>query len=196
MKNSIPGKSICRTFAFICFSLIFLINTLSAEIKPPYTKKELLKELVKLNDRSIPGALNNQWTGKDNLYYGAVFDADSVVTPMGTAKLIQSLMCCYVSPGSKYYKSKEILQHLTLAASGLLNLQHEDGTIDLISTNFHSTPDLGFTIYPLALAYSIMQKNNQLNYGEFPGILKQYLLNAGKALSVGGIHTPNHRWVV
>jgi hypothetical protein len=119
-----------------------------------------------------------------------------VVSPMGTAMLIQNLMCSYVSPGSKYYKSEELLQRLTLAARGLLSLQHEDGTIDLISTNFHSTPDLGFTIYPLGMAYSIMLKNDKLNYGEFPGILKQYLLHAGKALSVGGVHTPNHRWVI
>jgi hypothetical protein len=85
---------------------------------------------------------------------------------------------------------------MTIAAGALLNLQHDDGTIDLLSTNFHSTPDLGFTIYPLALAYSIMQKNNHLNYGEFPSLIKKYLLNAGEVLSVGGVHTPNHRWVI
>ena len=160
------------------------------------SKKELLSELVKLNDKNIPGSLNNQWTEKGNQYWGAVFDGDSVVSPIGTAHYIQNLMCGYVSPQSKYYKSKEILQRLTLAANGLLNLQHDDGTIDLISTNFHSTPDLGFTIYPLALAYSIMQKNDKLEYGEFPSVMKQYMLNAGKALSVGGVHTPNHRWVI
>jgi hypothetical protein len=160
------------------------------------SKKELLSELVKLNDKNIPGSLKNQWTEKGSQYYGAVFDGDSVVSPIGTAHYIENLMCGYVSPQSKYYKSGEILNRLTLAAKGLLNLQHEDGTIDLISTNFHSTPDLGFTIYPLALAYSIMLKNNKLDYGEFPAVMKQYLLNAGKALSVGGVHTPNHRWVI
>ena len=144
-------------------------------------QKELLSELVKLNDNGIQGALNNQWIAKDNQYYGAVFDGDSVVSPIGTAHFIQNLMCSYVSPDSKYYKSKEILQRLTLAAQGLLNLQHEDGTIDLISTNFHSTPDLGFTIYPLGLAYSIMLKNNKLNYGELPSTMKKYFLNAGES---------------
>lgn len=85
---------------------------------------------------------------------------------------------------------------MTLAGTALLNLQHLDGTIDLPSTNFHSTPDLAFTIYPLASAYSIMLKNDQLKYGELPSLVKQYLLKGGKVLSVGGIHTPNHRWVV
>jgi hypothetical protein len=85
---------------------------------------------------------------------------------------------------------------MSLAAEGLLRLQHEDGTIDLISTNFHSTPDLGFTIYPMALAWSVIQKYDKLKYGELPESMKKYMLNAGKALCVGGIHTPNHRWVV
>jgi len=179
----------------IVLLFLFCVSTASA-FGATKNKKELLSELVKLNDKNIPGTLKNQWIAKDDQYYGAVFDGDSVVTPMGTAQFIQNLMCAYVSPGSKYYKSKEILQRMTLAAGGLLNLQHEDGTIDLIATNFHSTPDLGFTIYPLAQAYSIMLMNNKLEYGELPSAMKKYMLNAGKALSVGGIHTPNHRWVV
>jgi hypothetical protein len=174
--------------------LMFLFANASAIV--PHNKKELIIELIRLNDNTIPNALNRQWTDRNSVYYGAVFSDDSVVSPIETSKLIQNLMCSYVSPESKYYRSNEILQRMVLAASGLLNLQHNDGTIDLISTNFHSTPDLGFTIYPLALAYSMMLKNNQLNYGEFPALLKKYLLNAGNALSVGGVHTPNHRWVI
>jgi len=159
-------------------------------------RQELLSELIRLNDKKIPDALAYQWTEKDLIYYGVVFDRDSVVSPGGTAGLIQNLICSYVSPGSKYYHSKEILTRMILAAEGLLKLQHDDGTIDLLSTNFHSTPDLGFTIYPLALSYSIMLKNSQLNWSELPSLMEQYLIKAGNALSVGGIHTPNHRWVV
>ena len=181
----------------LCISMIFLCSASEAmEISPPLSKKELLSQLIRINDESIPAALNRQLTETGKRYYGAMFDADSVVSPIGTSQFIQTLMCSYVSRDSKYYKSKEILQRMTLAANALVNLQHEDGTIDLLSTNFHSTPDLGFTIFPLAMSYSIMIKNGQLRYGEFPSHMKQYLLKAGEALSVGGIHTPNHRWVV
>ncbi len=194
MSKNLISKT---TIVLFCLISVFFVSCSEAvKITPPVTKKELLKELIKLNDNNIPNSLSKQWIEKDTQYFGAVFDADSVVTPMGTAQFIQNLMCSYVSPESKYYKSKEILQRITMAASGLLNLQHEDGTIDLISTNFHSTPDLGFTIYPLAISYSIMLKNNTLDYGDFPATMKKYLLNAGKALSVGGVHTPNHRWVI
>src|SRR5690606_22335008 len=50
--------------------------------------------------------------------------------------------------------------------------------------------------FPVATAYSIMLQNDKISYGEFPEAIKKYLLKAGDALSVGGIHTPNHRWVV
>jgi hypothetical protein len=191
-KMIIPNRLVL-VFLFIA---ILLNRSLAEGIMPPYNKKELLSQLIRLNDESIPAALSRQSIVKDNVYYGAVLDGDSVVSPIATAGLIQSLMCGFVSRDSKYYKSTEILQRMTLAARGLLNLQHEDGTIDLLSTNFHSTPDLGFTIYPIALAYSIQLKNNHLTYGELPSLIKQYLLQAGKALTVGGVHTPNHRWVV
>jgi len=162
----------------------------------PYNKKELLEQLIKLNDESIPKALSKQLTGKNNPYYGTVYDGDSILSPIGTAGLIQTLMCGYVSRESKYYHSKEILDRMTLAAKALLNLQHADGTIDLLQTNFHSTPDLAFTIYPLALSYSILLQHKQSNFQQLPALMKEYLLKAGNALSVGGIHTPNHRWVV
>jgi hypothetical protein len=162
----------------------------------PYNKKELLEQLIKLNDENIPKALSKQLTGKNNPYYGAVYDGDSILSPIGTAGLIQTLMCGYVSRESKYYNSKEILDRMILAAKALLNFQHSDGTIDLLQTNFHSTPDLAFTIYPLALSYSILLQHKQSNFQGLPALMKEYLLKAGNALSVGGIHTPNHRWVV
>lgn len=187
----------CRklVWIFLPVSLLFGIQDMNAQSRT-HDKKELLRQLVRVNDEIIPVELGRQHTEKNKRYYGALFDGDSVVSPIRTAHLIQTLMCGYVSPGSRYYKSAEILERMTLAARALGDLQHEDGTIDLLSTNFHSTPDLGFTIFPVAAAYSMMLKNNHLSFGDFPVAMKKYLLKAGEALSVGGIHTPNHRWVV
>jgi hypothetical protein len=186
-----------RTTLLYFYLLLFYSSHTGAQgLVYPYSKKQLLAELIKLHDAQIPNALTRQMNVKERKHFGAVFDADSVVSAGGTSGLIQTLMCAYVSTSSKYFQSKEILQRMVLAANALVRLQHEDGTIDLPSTNFHSTPDLGFTIYPMSLAYSIMLKNSKINFGELPALMKQYFLQAGKALSVGGIHTPNHRWVV
>ncbi len=184
--------------AMLTFSIFLLFNLqgYASGTTDGYSKQELLLKLIELNDERIPEVISRQWTQEGHLYYGAVYDHDSVVSPGATSGLIVYLMSGYVSKESKYYKSKEILRHMTMAAEGLVNLQHEDGTIDLLSTNFHSTPDLGFTIYPLAHAYEMMLQHDKLDYGTFPETIKEYLINAGRALSVGGIHTPNHRWVV
>lgn len=164
--------------------------------QPGPERQKLLTALVAANDENIPHALARQSRQAGEHYFGAMFDADSVVSPIGTAQLIQTLMCAYVSKESRYYHSKDILARMELAADALIGLQHDDGTIDLLTTNFHSTPDLGFTIFPLAASYSIMTKHRTLGYGGLPAQLKAYLLKAGDALAVGGIHTPNHRWVV
>lgn len=156
----------------------------------------LFRKLVEINDRNIPNLISTQNTDPRSRFYGCSFDADSLVSPVSTAGFIQSLVCSYVSPASAYYKSPDVLKKLELAGEGLLRMQHDDGTIDLLSTNFHSTPDLGFTIYPIAASYSILLKNKELNFGKLPELLKNYMLNAGKALTVGGVHTPNHRWAI
>src|SRR5688572_24788229 len=68
----------------------------------------LLRKLIAVNDESIAGALKRQSVRQNSLYFGAVFDADSVVSPIGTAQLIQTLMCGYVSKDSRYYNSSQI----------------------------------------------------------------------------------------
>ncbi len=160
------------------------------------TKKELMSDLIVINDSVIAVEMQRQLLNTPTRYEGALLDQDSVVSPIQTAHFIQTLMCGYVLKESKYYKSPELLMRMTMAARALVDLQHEDGTIDLVTTNFHSTPDLGFTIFPLAVAYSILLQNNKLPFGGLAVPMKQYLKKAGDALAVGGIHTPNHRWVV
>ena len=99
--------------------LLFSQANAQGTIPYPYDKKVLLSQLIKLNDKSIPRILDRQISEKNNLYYGVVYDNDSVVSPIGTSNLIQTLMCSYVSRDSKYYQSKEMLQRMTIAASGL-----------------------------------------------------------------------------
>jgi hypothetical protein len=75
-------------------------------------------------------------------------------------------------------------------------MQHPDGTIDLLSTNFHSTPDTAFVLENIIPAYRFIIHSKLKQPEKILDLLKQFLLKAGDALSVGGIHTPNHRWVV
>jgi hypothetical protein len=78
----------------------------------------------------------------------------------------------------------------------LLNVQYSDGTIDLHTTNFHSTPDTAFIVNYLSPVLVILQGLERPELEGLTGKMSSFLYNTGRCLLVGGIHTPNHRWVV
>ena len=148
---------------------------------------------IKENDKRVSRLLAKQEKRIDHPFYGGMPNDYGIFTPMGTAALIRYASVSFQSASSEYHQSKEMVQAMEIASECLLKLQHEDGTIDLYSTNFHSTPDTGFVVEPICQAYTILSGGQE---DKLMGNLKTFLLNAGEALSVGGIHTPNHRWVV
>jgi hypothetical protein len=152
--------------------------------------------LVAANDRQIPSLLLRQETQASHSFAGGVPDLDGIYTAGAAAGFIKTLASVYCAPESKYHRSKALLPPLVLSARFLLSMQHPDGTIDLHTTNFHSTPDTAFVVEPVALAALILAAGKERELDPLLELLKTFLQNAGKALSVGGIHTPNHRWVV
>jgi hypothetical protein len=104
------------------------------------------------------------------------------------------LAASYSSPLSSYRKSAALIPYMEKIINFLLAAQYADGTLDL--GNLGSPPDTAFIMDPLCGAAVILkgQKGKALN-----GVkdnLKTFLQKAGDALTVGGVHTPNHRWVV
>jgi hypothetical protein len=157
---------------------------------------ELLKWLIQRNDQSLLNRLEYQQQDTTHPRFGGVKDAYQIFTPQNTAYFIKTIVCSLVTPYSQYYKAEEFISPLENAADYLLKTQYADGTIDLLSTNFHSTPDTGFVVNDLAPVYSLMKRANWTELNGVQEKLQQFLRKAGEALSVGGIHTPNHRWVV
>lgn len=157
---------------------------------------ELLQKFVKKYDEYIPRVLAMQEEDPSHLWHGGIKNNYGIHNPQQTAGFFQTLSCGYVSEESKYFHDEALLQPLLRAADYMLKAQHPDGTIDLHATNFHSTPDTAFTVEPVSLGYTLLQNDASEATEEVREKLKTYLQHAGKALSVGGIHTPNHRWVV
>lgn len=160
------------------------------------TMPSWLVDLVKRNDSGIENLLKYQVSDTSSPDYGGVRDGYDILNPHSTSALVQVGASSIFSPSSKYYRSAELLEKMRLATLYLLKLQHSDGTIDLLSTNFHSTPDTGFLVKRLAIAYSLLERSQTPDAQKVLEPLKKFLLNGGEALIVGGIHTPNHRWVV
>lgn len=156
----------------------------------------LVQLLIRENDRLMPDLIKRQTQDKGSRFYGGLPDSRGLHNPGGGAALIQRAASSFIEEESEYFRSPQLLEVMQKAIEFLLRTQHQDGTVDLLTTNFHSTPDLAFVVEPVCLAYTLLNKNQpDISKGLLDKI-KTFLLKGGKALTVGGIHTPNHRWVV
>jgi hypothetical protein len=156
----------------------------------------ILKILVELNDAKIEALLSCQLDKPGDRWDGGIVNEFDIPNAHSTSAFLEVLASSYASPLSRYYLSASLEKPLERAARCLLNVQYSDGTIDLHTTNFHSTPDTAFIVNYLS---PVFVKLTRLERQEIEGCLdhlSSFLKNAGKCLLVGGIHTPNHRWVV
>jgi len=157
---------------------------------------DLYEFLVSENDNHIPDLLARQEKHEGHKWFGALVDSYGIHTPGGTSHFIRNLATAYTAPESRYYQDADLAKALEMAADYMVNVQHDDGTIDLHTTNFHSPPDTGFVLELLAIAMELLNRfdNNELTV--FKKQMQTFIIRAADALTVGGIHTPNHRWVV
>ncbi|GAB3335417.1 hypothetical protein GCM10027299_44380 [Larkinella ripae] len=162
----------------------------------PQAKPGWLIDTIKANDEQIGKVRANRVKETGSPAFGGFKDADDIPNAQSTADFVRRSCCALSCPESTFYRSKELLGETGLALQYLLKLQHSDGTIDLPMTNFHSTPDTGFIVKRLTTAYSLLDRSGTPGAEPVLASLKTFLQRAGDALAVGGIHTPNHRWVV
>ena len=157
---------------------------------------EIIEKLSLLNDQNIPDYLKRQVNKVGDRWDGGVEDMYELPNVHSTKELISVAGSAYTSKFSIYYLSPDLIKPLERAAACLVNVQHDDGTIDLHSTNFHSTPDTAFIVNDLCPVFICLK---QLNHPDLKGVinnLETFLAKAGESFAVGGIHTANHRWVV
>ncbi|MCP9767861.1 hypothetical protein EGI22_08045 [Lacihabitans sp. LS3-19] len=155
-----------------------------------------LIEWIKIHDKALPNFKSNKITHSSNKYVGGYFDGDEIPSPHSTAGFIAKASMLFACEESDFYNSKDVLKDIEAASKALLKFQHSDGTIDLLSTNFHSTPDTAFVLENIIPSYKFLLKSKVKGSENAIENLKSFIKNAGEALIVGGVHTPNHRWVV
>jgi hypothetical protein len=157
--------------------------------------------MVQSNEKHISDLLDIQDMVKGSFTFGAVPDKFGIYHPGRAASFIYHLMAGYFINESRYYADTALLDPCKKAAEYLESVQYEDGTFDLLTTNFNSPPDTAFIMEPVCVVLSVLNKIQDPRLRvteliELAGILKRITLKAGECLVTGGIHTPNHRWVV
>jgi hypothetical protein len=153
-------------------------------------------QLIRQNDQSLKSILERTEADPSSPQFGSVVDGVGMVTAHSVTSLIKTALNALISEPSAYFGDQRLIEVVGAAVGVLLKLQHADGTIDLVTTNFHSTPDTGFIVKWMAPGYRLLKESEIPNKEQITKPLWTFLERAGEALKVGGIHTPNHRWVV
>ena len=158
----------------------------------------------------FPALFTNAWAGqrRDDDFYRKIVLANN----RSVAKLLDelkpeitevrrrlgydlaNLAAAFCEPTSAYYQKEALLPYMTKIGRFLVKAQHPDGTLDL--GNLASPPDTAFILEPLCAAGVILNSNPSAALNEATALLKEFIVKAGEALRLGGVHTPNHRWVV
>jgi len=161
----------------------------------PQATSEIITKLVAVNDAKIPVWLATQEKRADHRWVGGSIGGNGIHWVQGTTEMISTLCCGICAPGSSYFQSKELVEPLRLAVAYLLRAQHADGTIDLHTSNFASPPDTAFAIDRMYPVYRLFSDSGLRSLNEIAVDLGTFIQRAAGAVAVGGIHTPNHRWV-
>jgi hypothetical protein len=127
---------------------------------------------------------------------GFIVPAYGFAYPASNAVELKGLIALFCHPRSRYYHQALLAPRIDLAIGYLEREQHADGTIDLPTTNFHSPPDTAFVVQDLLLVERLLEADGSAPTLAWRERLAQFLRRAAEAMADGGIHTPNHRWVV
>jgi hypothetical protein len=100
----------------------------------------------------------------------------------------------YACESSAFYKSPQVIDLLHKTTEKLFQSQRADGTIN--AGNLESPPDTAFIMEPLCAGIFILSQLEDTALSSLLISIKSFVLKVGEALVTGGVHTPNHRWVV
>ncbi|MCX6949087.1 MAG: hypothetical protein NTX39_05395 [Opitutae bacterium] len=160
------------------------------------TLDPVLRQLIQANDESIAPLLAQQESRLGHRWIGGLPDKNGMHTVGATNLMLSKLAAAACSPSSKYFESETLIAPMQAAIRYLLAAQHPDGTIDYYATNFHSPPDLAFNLEIACPTCLLLRASAVPAIVALSGELGVFITRAAAAIAHGGIHTPNHRWVV
>ena len=149
--------------------------------------------LVERHDASVGALLESQITDSSSPWCGSVADGFGLHSAGSAGSVAETLAAAFVHPASRFHQDRALLDRITLAAGFLERSQSPQGNIDLLTTNFNSPPDTGFVVHGVATAAAIARRHGA---DAITRALQAFLVKAGAGMASGGVHTPNHRWVI
>lgn len=149
-------------------------------------------------DAEVEKTLSRQCLDPTLPYYGVTPDfAKGYCEPTMGCGNAALLMTAYYNPDAARYHDPLLLERAAMAMDYTLSMVHEDGSIDLMETNFHDATLNGFALHNLGPAVLVMQRDSEHTPAEEALMEKclSFVRSSADAMVNLGFHTPNHRWV-
>ena len=159
---------------------------------------DLISLIADMTDRAIPYILAAQVNDESSPFNGGqIAKGKGFAEPFSGFSNADTLLAAYFYPQSAYYKSQEVLNAAIRALEYLLNATHDDGTLDLLETNFHDATLNGFAMKILGYTHHLVKQHAKTTAEKHAlGLISQFAEKSVEAMYYGGFHTPNHRWVM
>lgn len=144
---------------------------------------------------ALKRGLRNIIRNPEDPHYGKLLTESGLPEPASSFGYIECAVSLYISPDSDYYRDQDVLELLRLLCIGAEDGLHEDGTDDLLISNFHQ-PEY-FHTPNICMAYRMIRDLPDKNEEETEIAEHIYRLveRVAQGLLASGFHTPNHRWV-
>jgi hypothetical protein len=153
-------------------------------------------------ERSVRESYARQVLDPARFDHGAFLsERDGCANPDHTANAKDLAGACYVflAEGSDLAGDDDLFERIELAIAFQRRSQRPTGLIDLISINWESPPDTGFTVQLLATVVELARRHAATGDERariIADTLGEYVRTAAAGMIGRGFHTPNHRWVV
>ncbi len=154
---------------------------------------KLLAHALENSRQGVEYLLKNQNTDPASPWQGTILNGYGIPNFSAMAGMFDTYGAALMHPQSKYYRNAEVFARLKLCAASLKQNQSPAGFLSNLDTNFNSPPDTAFAIRAAANGMLIAK---QTKSREIFAVMEPFVKSASDGLAVGGIHTPNHRWVL
>jgi hypothetical protein len=151
------------------------------------------REIVARNEARVDELLRVQVTDPQSPWRGACPNEFGLHWPHSAARILEALTAAFLTPASKFHKDRVLVERMRLAAGFLDRDQNEKGNITLPISNYESPPDTAFVVRNVAPAAVLARRHGER---DLEALTESFLRRAGGGMATGGVHTPNHRWVV
>jgi len=159
--------------------------------------------ILRSQEARVRAAFARQVLDRARPEYGAFLSERSGGHPNAdhgsNASDLASACYAFFAEGSGLEGSDELFDRIRLAIGFQCRWQRPTGLIDLVSINWESPPDTGFTVQLLSPVVEVARRKaagGDDRAREIADTLGEYVRTAAQGMIGRGFHTPNHRWVV